>query len=62
MKDLSAYNPQHIHERVCDNFSVRNMTDGYLRYYEQVMNGQTLHTVAPKVDSLESDGFFTMTD
>lgn len=41
------YNRKYCHEYVCDNFSVRNMCDGYLSMYEKVLNGHQLNEKNP---------------
>lgn len=60
MKDLSAYDPRHIHSYVCDTFSARQMVDAYLRCYEEVMNGRDLNPSVPKCTFKEPAEFFTM--
>jgi glycosyltransferase involved in cell wall biosynthesis len=60
MKDLSIYKPKDIHEYTCDTFNARRMTDRYMYYYEQVLNGKPLNTKVPKCTFKEPTGFFRM--
>jgi glycosyltransferase involved in cell wall biosynthesis len=62
MQDLSVYDPHKIHDYICDNFSAKQMTDGYLACYEKVLNGYTLNKSQPKVSRLDPGVFFTMKD
>ncbi len=46
-KNLGAFNPRRCHEWVMDQFSVRVMTDNYLRLYARVINGEPLNEAPP---------------
>lgn len=41
------YDGRKCHEYVCDSFSSKQMTKGYLAMYEKVMNGKQLHAKRP---------------
>lgn len=56
VKRLDQYNPRKIHQYACDILSARQMTLGYLKKYEIVLNGGTLNLTAPiKIDA-KSEG------
>ena len=44
---VEEFDRQTCHEYVCDRFSARIMTDRYLQLYEQVLDGEPLHTQPP---------------
>ena len=48
VRDLDRYNPRHIHEYVCDNFSAKRMAQDYLKLYDKVLAGETLNPRPPK--------------
>jgi glycosyltransferase involved in cell wall biosynthesis len=60
LKEVGSFNRKKIHELVCDRFSAKTMTDGYLACYEKALNGQTLNPSPPKVNHIDPPGFFTM--
>lgn len=62
LKEVDNFDRKKIHELVCDRFSARAMTDGYLACYEKVLNGQTLNPRLPKVSSIDPPEFFRMKD
>ncbi|UII25304.1 glycosyltransferase [Fulvivirga maritima] len=50
IKENRSYDPQRIHERVMDVFTVKQMTDSFLKLYERVMNGESLNKEMPYYD------------
>lgn len=48
LPEADAYHRKDCHERVMDMFTVKQMTDKYLTYYEKVMNGETLNPKEPQ--------------
>ncbi|MBF0570946.1 MAG: glycosyltransferase [Candidatus Omnitrophica bacterium] len=48
VKRMGPFNPRKIHDYACDQFSVKRMTQDYLKKYEIVLNGQTLNLKAPR--------------
>jgi hypothetical protein len=60
LNEVDQFNKQKIHELVCDRFSAKTMTDGYLTYYEKVMNGESLNAAKPKVSHIDLPEFFSM--
>ena len=61
LKEVETFDRKKIHELVCDRFSAKTMTDGYLAYYEKVLNGQTLNLTKPIVTHIDPPEFFRMT-
>ncbi|ELR73487.1 Glycosyl transferase, group 1 [Fulvivirga imtechensis AK7] len=47
LKDRPEYNARQIHERVMEYFSVKQMTESFLKLYERVMNGEQLNPAMP---------------
>ena len=45
--DIPRFSRRRCHEYVCARFSVRQMTDDYLRLYEQVLSGRPLNPRPP---------------
>lgn len=62
LKEVDHFDRKKIHDMVCDRFSARAMTDGYLAYYEKVLNGESLNSVKPKVTHIDPPEFFRMKD
>ena len=62
MKDLSGYDRRRIHEYTCDTFSAKRMADGYLAFYEKVLNGKPLNESKPRVTFREPPEYFQMRD
>lgn len=60
LKDVDSFNPVRIHQYVLDKFSSQEMTKGYLKYYEMVLNGQKINKQKPFVNSEEPRDFFAM--
>jgi glycosyltransferase involved in cell wall biosynthesis len=60
LKDIDSFDRKKIYELVCDRFSARSMTDGYITCYEKVLNGGTLNPVAPRVHHVDPPEFFSM--
>jgi glycosyltransferase involved in cell wall biosynthesis len=60
LKEVNAFDRKKIHELVCDRFSARAMTDGYLACYEKVLNGETLNPAKPRVTHIDPPEFFRM--
>ena len=60
LKDVDSFNNDRIHQYVMDKFSSQQMTQGYLKYYKMVLNGEAINKIKPFVSSVESTDFFTM--
>lgn len=52
IKNLEDYDRKKCHEYICDNFSIKNMAEGYLKLYEKVLNGETLNQEKPFVEKV----------
>jgi glycosyltransferase involved in cell wall biosynthesis len=53
LKNPGEFSPKICHEYVCDNFTAKHMTDGYLKLYEKVLNGEKLNSRKPGVKVTE---------
>lgn len=47
IKDAQSYNPQKIHERVMDTFSIKQMSASFITLYEKLLNGESLNKSKP---------------
>jgi len=47
VKNLNQFDPKRCHEYVCDQFTVKHMTDNYLKLYEKVLAGENLNPTEP---------------
>jgi len=44
---LERFDPKHIHQYVCENYSSNKMAQNYLKLYEKVLSGQSLNVKRP---------------
>ncbi|MFD2522972.1 glycosyltransferase [Emticicia soli] len=49
VNDLGRFSNKRCSEYVADNFTMRQTTLGYLKYYEKVLNGQAINATPPKL-------------
>ena len=61
-KHYEDYNRKRCHDYVCDKFSVKQMTDSYLKLYEKVMNNELLSAEKPVHQLQEVVRHFPMFD
>lgn len=54
------FDARRCHEYVCDRFSADRMASDYMRLYEQVVNGQPLHTTPPETPTRPTPKYLPM--
>lgn len=57
IQDINAFNRRTCNELVMSNFTAYNMMLGYLKNYEKVLNGYTLHTSPPVLKEIQYEKF-----
>jgi len=62
IKNADAYNPLHCHEYAVAHFSSAQMAQGYLKLYEQVLNGHPIHPRKPVATQAPEDKFLPFND
>jgi hypothetical protein len=60
LKNADSYDRKRCQEYAIANFSADKMAKNYLKLYEKVLQGKTLHDHAPVVDATPQDKMLTM--
>jgi len=47
LKNIENYDRQKCHDYIMENFTVKQMTDNYLKYYEKIMDGASINLTKP---------------
>ena len=47
VKEADQYDRQRCQDYAIENFSSKRMAEDYLKLYEKILNGETLHDAAP---------------
>lgn len=50
VNNSDVFSPQKCHEYARDTFNPQKMTEGYLAYFERILNGETLSPASPTMD------------
>jgi len=57
LRQVDDYNRQICHDYVMVNFTSAQMTDKYLQFYEQVLNGNSLNKTHPQLVKVQAEKF-----
>lgn len=58
----NTYSTQKCHEYAVEKFNSKKMTEGYIEKYNEVLNGNSLNTVAPEFIKTERNGMLPFLD
>ncbi len=55
VKEADQYDRQRCQDYAVENFSSRRMAEDYLKLYEKILNGETLHAESPVFEPMEEE-------
>lgn len=62
IKNVDSYDRKRCHEYARETYSSKVMTDHYVRYFEQILNGQPVQDFQPSLKEVQQDKFLPWFD